>query len=88
MKYLIRPLTKRMFTHLQHGRSIELSQSERNICGIDDYKGSLPGLYRRGLVDVKRVAVNGKEVVVVFITKSGINFLNHCLEDAPYPGNR
>ena len=71
-----------MFMHLQRGRAIELSKTGRNICGIDDYKGSLPGLYKRGLVDIKKVTVKGKDIVSVFITDSGISFLDRYQEEA------
>jgi hypothetical protein len=81
MKYLIKPLTKKMLAHLKQGRSIELSENARNICVIDDFKGSLPGLYRRGLVDIKTVMVDGKEIRSVYITNSGISFLHSYEED-------
>jgi hypothetical protein len=82
MKYLIKPLTKKMLADLQKGRSIELSQNGRNICNTDDFKGSLPGLYRRGLVDIKMVVTDGKEVLSVYVTKSGISFLARYEQDA------
>jgi len=71
-----------MLADLQKGRSIELSKNGRNICNTDDFKGSLPGLYRRGLVDIKMVVTDGKEVLSVYITKSGISFLARYEEDA------
>ena len=82
MKYLIKPLTKKMLTDLQKGRAIELSKTERNICDADDFKGSLPGLYRRGLVNTETVMLDGKEILSVSITQSGINFLDRYEEDA------
>lgn len=86
MKYLIKPLTKKMLADLQKGRSIELSKNGRNVCNIDDFKGSLPGLYRRGLVDIKMVVTDGKEVLSVYVTKSGISFLARYEEDAKKDG--
>ena len=82
MKYLIKPLTKKMLAHLRKGRAIELSKSERNICNTNDFKGSLPELYNRGFVDVKRVMHDGKEILCVYITSSGISFLDRYEEDA------
>jgi hypothetical protein len=82
MKYLIKPLTKKMFAHLQKGRAIELSKTERNICSTNDFKGSLPELYNRGFVDIKKVMLDGKERLCVYITKSGISFLDGYEEDA------
>ena len=71
-----------MLIHLQRGRAIELSKTERNICDTNDFKGSLPELYNRGFVDVKRVMQDGKEILCVYITKSGISFLDRYEEDA------
>jgi len=82
MKYLIKPLTKRMFAQLQKGRAIELSKTERNICYKNDFKGSLRGLYGRGFIDVKTAMLDGKEKLCVYITQSGISFLDRYEEDA------
>ena len=86
MKYLIKPLTKKMLADLQKGRSIELAKDGRSVCNIDDFKGSLPGLYRRGLVDIKMAVTDGKEVLSVYVTKSGITFLARYEEDAKKDG--
>jgi hypothetical protein len=75
MKYLIKPLTKKMLVQLRAARSIELAKTGRNICLPDDYKGSLAGLYRRGFVNTQKKVFNGKEIVSVYITQPGINFL-------------
>jgi hypothetical protein len=82
MIYLIKPITKKMLANLQKGRAIELSKAERNICSRHDFKGSLPGLYRRGLVDIKMVMLDGKEIPGVYVTQSGISFLERYEEDA------
>ena len=81
MKYLIRPLTRKMITQMRNGRAIELSETGRNICDIDDYKGTLSGLYQRGFVNTKMVMVDGKEIMAVFITQQGLNFLARYEED-------
>ena len=81
MKYLIKPLTKKMLNQLQKARAIELSGTERNICIADDFKGSLAGLYRRGFVNTKMMVIQGKEILGVYITREGINFLNKYEED-------
>ena len=75
MKYLIKPLTKKMLGQLQNARSIELSKTDRNICVPEDFKGTLAGLYRRGFVNTRKKVLNGKEIVSVYITEAGINFL-------------
>jgi hypothetical protein len=78
MKYLIKPLTKKMLAQLRNARAIELSG---NICVPDDFKGTLAGLYRRGFVNTKMTVIHGKEMLSVFITQEGINFLNKYEED-------
>lgn len=77
MNYTTRPLTKKMLAHLMAARAIELSATGRNICVPDDFKGSLSGLYSRGLVKTKMVIIDGKETLGVFITSSGIDLLKH-----------
>ena len=81
MKYLIKPLTKKMLADLRNGRAIELSKTGRNICNTDDFKGSLPGLYKRGFVNTQMAAVDGKEILRVYITMEGISFLNRYEAD-------
>ncbi len=81
MKYLIKPVTKQMLKQLQAGRAIELSKIGRTICVLKDFNGSLSGLYRRGLVNTKMIMVDGKEILGVFITQSGIDLLKRYEED-------
>ncbi len=76
MKYLMKPLTEKMLAQLKRARAIELSDSERNICLTDDFRGSLSGLYKRGFVDTEMAFLEGKEILKIFITKAGINFLD------------
>lgn len=85
MIYLLEPFTKTMLAHLRRGRAIELSETERNICVEDDFKGSLPGLCRRGYVNTKMVMLDGKEILSVFITQAGKFFLDK--EDAKKMGS-
>jgi hypothetical protein len=87
MKYLIKPLTKKMLDQLRKGRAIELSKTAKNICGTDDFKGSLTGLHRRGFLNTQMVIVDGKEILSVYITPEGISFLNKYEEDAKKLGN-
>jgi hypothetical protein len=81
MKYLIKPLTKKMVSQLRRGRVIELSKTGRNICISDDFKTTLPGLYRRGLVNIKMMTLDGKDILGVFITHEGISFLDRYEHD-------
>jgi len=87
MKYLVKPLTKKMFLQLRRGRAIELSKTGKNICGTDDFKGSMPGLCRRGFVNTQMMIVDGKQILSVYITREGISFLNKYEEDAKKLGN-
>jgi hypothetical protein len=77
MKDLIRPLTKNMLLKLSACRQIEL---EGKQCLPDDLKNSLAALYKRGYVGLKRSTINGKELMIVFVTQAGIN----CLENTKY----
>lgn len=87
MKYLIKPLTKKMLTQLRKARAVELSANGKSLCSTDDFKGSLTGLYRRGFVNTKMVVQDGKEILGVYITREGITFLNSYEEDAKKLGN-
>ena len=81
MEYLIKPLTKNMLASLQRARAIEVSGNGKRFCTSDDFKGSLSGLYKRGFVITRKVILDGKEIVGVFLTESGINFLNKYEQD-------
>lgn len=77
-----------MLINLQKARAIELSTTGRNICNADDFKNSLPGLYKRGLVDTKTANIDGKEILSIYITNSGINFLDRYEMDANKLGHQ
>ena len=87
MIYLLKPFTKKMLAQLRRGREIELSNTERNICVADDFKGSLTELSRRGLVKTKMVMLDGKEILSVYITLAGKIFLDKYQEDAKKLGS-
>ena len=75
MKYLIRPLTQRMITKLKECRQMELDTQTAQPCPPEHFSSSLPGLYARGLIDVKKYSVKGKELHGVYLTRNGINCL-------------
>jgi hypothetical protein len=85
MIYFLEPFTKTMLTQLRKGRAIELSETERNICIADDFKGTLTSLCKRGFVNTKIVMQDGKEILSVFITQAGKVFLDK--EDAKKMGS-
>ena len=45
-------------------------------CLQEDLKGSLAGLYKRGLVSTKLEVVNGKKLVCLIVTDAGVELLN------------
>ena len=77
MKYMIRPLTKRMIIKLQECRQMELDAKTGQLCPPEHFNSSLPGLYTRGLINVKKYFVGGKELVGVYLTQDGIKCLTH-----------
>ena len=87
MIYLLKPFTKKMLAQLRRGRAIELSNTKRNICVADDFKGSLAELSRRGLVNTKMVMLDGKEILSVYITQAGKYFLDKYQEDSKKLGS-
>jgi len=77
MKYLIRPLTKRMVVKLRECRQMELNTKTGQLCPQEHFSSSLPGLYSRGLINMKKYSVDGKELMGVYLTQNGINCLAH-----------
>ena len=75
MKYMIRPLTKRMVTKLRECRQMELDEKFGYLCPPEHFNSSLPGLYSRGLINVKKYSANGKELMGVYLTQNGIRYL-------------
>ena len=55
---------------------MELDGSEK-FCPPEYFNNSLPGLYARGLIDVKKYTSDGKELMGVYITAEGIALLQH-----------
>lgn len=47
-----------------------------DLCLPKHFGASFPGLYKRKLVDVTTSNLNGKEIVSVYITNLGIEYLN------------
>jgi hypothetical protein len=80
MKYMIRPLTKRMISKLRECRKMELDAKGGQLCPPEHFNSSLPGLYSRGLINVKKYSAQGKELMGVYLTQNGINCLAHIEE--------
>ena len=80
MKYLLRPLTRKMIDQLKAGHAIETSEQGRNICTNKDFQYTLRALYRRGFIDTKTIFVSNKKILKVNITDEGKSFLKHYKE--------
>ncbi len=70
----IRPLTKQMVSKLRECRDIE--NDRQQPCLPKHFGASFPGLYKRKLVGVRNAVIDGKEMVVVYITAEGYTFLD------------
>jgi hypothetical protein len=77
MKNFNRPISKKLLLKLLHCRKLEL---EGKLCGIREFKHSLSTLYRSGYVEFKKVLIEGKEMIVVFVTAAGLQ----CLDYLPH----
>ncbi len=65
-----------MLEQLRRGRGMEVSENDAiPFLTTDDFKGSLAGLYSRGLLNTEMTRLNGKRIMKVYITTTGINFL-------------
>jgi len=80
MKYMIRPLTKRMIIKLQECRQMELNEKCGKLCPLEHFNSSLSGLYARGFINLKRYSLQGKELMGVYLTQSAINLLANIEE--------
>lgn len=72
-----RPLTPRMISELQKCREMELDPEFGKVCTIDVFGPSFAGLYKRGLINVKKYAVQDKELVGAYLTEKGIELLTY-----------
>ncbi|HEV8083063.1 MAG TPA: hypothetical protein VGP55_07690 [Chitinophagaceae bacterium] len=76
MHDLLKPITKKMIVQLQSARAIELSAPNGDrIITDSDFKGSMGGLFRRGLINTRMVMFQGKSTLQVYITEKGIDTL-------------
>jgi hypothetical protein len=68
-----RPPTERMIKKLK-----QCLKKEK--CFAEEMKSSLPGLYKRGLVETKMEIVNDKKLLCIYVTESGKKFLGDLEE--------
>ena len=72
---MLRPPTKRMLEKLRDCHNKVTKSGGLHPCLQEDLKGSLAGLYRRGLVETKIQDVDGKKLLCLFVTNSGVEIL-------------
>lgn len=75
MKERIRPLTDKMIRQLKEARESQLSAEENQVITPGHFKGTLAGLYKRGIVKTRKAVQDGKYVESVYITLTGLRFL-------------
>jgi hypothetical protein len=75
MKYFIKPITQNMICDLKRARETELSKPPGNICCFYNFYGTLSALDEREYVEIKTIYLNGREILSVYVTQAGINFL-------------
>jgi hypothetical protein len=69
-----------MIIKLQECREMELKAKAGQLCPPEHFSSSLSGLYMRGLINLKKYSVNGKELMGVYLTQYGIKCLDHIEE--------
>ena len=74
---MLRPPTKRMLEKLRDCHDKVTKSGGLHPCLQEDLKGSLAGLYRRGLVDTQIQEVKGKKLLCLVVTKAGAELLNN-----------
>lgn len=75
MKFNHRPPTQKMIEKLIYCHEKQSKSGNGDPCLEDELKGALAGLYKRGLVETKMQDVNGKRLLCLFVTDSGIQFI-------------
>ena len=75
MQFSQRPLTQIMIKKLKDCH--EKTSQKAHPCMEEDLKGSLAGLYKRGLINTRMEDVNGKKLLCLYLTESGIDYLKN-----------
>ena len=83
-KEAIRPLTKQMITKLRECRQMEQNDQP---CLPKHFSASLSGLYKRKFVDVRARIIDGREVMCVYITPSGAEYLDLLAQEDHVEGS-
>ena len=75
MKFNHCPPTQRMIEKLKDCHEKQLKSGNGDPCLQEEMKGALAGLYKRGFVETKMHDVKGKRLLCLFVTDSGVQFL-------------
>ena len=75
MEEIFRSPTKKMIKQLELAQAKELSKKENQIITLNDFKGTFAGLYKRGIVNTRRIIHEGKSIESVYITFLGVRYL-------------
>lgn len=74
MKDSMRPPTLKMIEKLKECYQNELNNNHTPFLA-EEMKSSLPGLYRRGLIETKMEWIDRKNLLCVYVTEKGKKFL-------------
>ena len=72
---MFRTPTKRMLDKLRDCHDKVTKSGGLHPCLQEDLKGSLSGLYKRGLVDTRVEDINGKKLLCLVVTDAGVALL-------------
>lgn len=79
MKTFIRPPSKRMIKKLRECN--EKSNNSQMPYLAEEMKSSLPGLYKRGLIEAKMEIINNKKLLCIYVSDVGKKFLNGLINN-------
>ena len=68
-------MTQNMICDLKKTREAELSKPPGTVCSFYSFYGTLSALHDRGYVEIKPIYLNDRELLSVYVTQAGINFL-------------
>lgn len=74
MKYF-RPLSPSMIRKLKQCRKVELDILSKNHCTMEDMSYAVAPLFKRGLIEMKKEAIDNKVLECIHVTKDGIEYL-------------
>lgn len=77
-------MTQNMICDLKKARETELSNPPGNICSFYNFYGTLSALHERKYVEIKTIHLNGGELLSVYVTQAGINFLERYEKNKRY----